>query len=129
MGKVKKYLVGIVVGSAVAGGTAYMITRKKTPENPYDELDFPTQPKKSRFKEAKATFLTIKDQVTTIKNEGLPAVKSTIGDISELVKTFQKEIQPHLTQIKDDLNELEKTKQKLEAETGKPPTPSETSHL
>ncbi len=119
MGKTKTYLIGIAAGGIAAGCTAIFLKKRKSSSVSYDEMGLPTK-KRKPLSEAKDTFLNLKEQITTIKNEGMPAVKTTINDISNLVKAFQKDIQPHLSQIKEDLGELEQAKEKLESETAKP---------
>lgn len=119
MGKVKSYAFGLTIGSMIGGATVLLCT-KKSGSQMRSNIKSKAIEVKEPLKQAKSTFYQIKQQVNSIKNEGLPVLKETAKDISSLVKAWQKNIQPNINQIKEDLSELENTKEKLESDIKEP---------
>ncbi|TCP29276.1 gas vesicle protein [Scopulibacillus darangshiensis] len=119
MGKLKSYAVGAAIGGVI-GSVAVLLSTPKSGSEMRSDLKTKADDAKEPLKDFKSSFGGLRQQIKTIKNDGVPAIKSTVSDVAELVKTFQKEIQPHIKQIKQDVNELEKTKERLEANTNEP---------
>lgn len=106
--RTKPFLIGLSAG-VVGGITAILFTTPQPGKQIRSNITRNSKIAKTNLEEIKHHTMSIKDSITTLKNEVKNNIPEIMTELKNSISTFTQEIEPDTSKLKEEIDGLQKS--------------------